>query len=249
MRNRIFTIALLLCALPLCALPVPSSAQSHGDDADELHIIREAIERITPRPLTPGDTLISWSPSPVLVHTVHLAGDTVHSNMLRDDGLLIDLSTLTANGLPLSFDEASWRDSDLPATAVSGSVVEGRLQLTGGRDTVLDIPEMIWAVADYGMDDHLVPALLRLPDDGEEHSIAVFRPYIAKWDTITVKSTSLGEIRVVTEYSPSEGPIHRIIVDDRLLWIQWSDFDRVREPLWGSPAWERYVEVFEQLEQ
>ncbi len=36
------------------------------------------------------------------------------------------------------------------------------------------------------MDEHLIPAALTLPADGQPHPVEVLRPYALKWDTVQV---------------------------------------------------------------
>jgi hypothetical protein len=72
----------------------------------------------------------------------------------------------------------------------------------GDERSEWDIPTGPWAIADYGMEDQLVPVLEAVPDD-QETRLAIYRPVPSRWDTVTVSVTSALGAKVVTVMASS----------------------------------------------
>ena len=66
-----------------------------------------------------------------------------------------------------------------------------------GSRTVVAIPRAAWGIADYAMQELLVPVLLTMPADGSSHPFAIYRPFAAHWDSGTVVIRPLPDARVV----------------------------------------------------
>ena len=62
---------------------------------------------------------------------------------------------------------------------------------------LLALPADAWAIADYAMDEHLVPVLMGLPMDGAAHPIHVYRPTPGRWDHGTALVSPREGVRLV----------------------------------------------------
>jgi hypothetical protein len=55
-----------------------------------------------------------------------------------------------------------------------------------------------WGVADYAMQELLVPVLVRVPRDGRAEPFAVFRPFARRWDVGTVAAEERAGLVAIT---------------------------------------------------
>jgi hypothetical protein len=181
---------LALCLLG-CVLPANSLAQSPTEVSDFHDRVAQLMQEISSRPLTPGDTFLTWNPRPGgLFHTVRVTDTTVAASLLRGDGMIGTMAVRLTRSRPRSFDVVwTMRDSvtgkTLPDRESHGVVVGDSLRISGTKPQVTAIPSGMWAVADFGMEESLIPLLRGLPSGGSRR-VAVFRPWHARWDTITV---------------------------------------------------------------
>ena len=59
-------------------------------------------------------------------------------------------------------------------------------------DSVVAAPREDWAVADYAMDEFLVPLLRTFDRDTSTHTIAIYRPTPLRWDTVHARVIAVG---------------------------------------------------------
>jgi hypothetical protein len=134
------------------------------------------------RPLAHGDTSVTMVGEQVLVtHTVARGRDAVESAMRRGDGLTGSARSEFDQDLPRHY-VVKLAKAD---TAVTLDVERhgGRLRISGTRTETVPIPRNVrWAVADVGMEEHLIPALRTIPEGTRGLPVAVFRPYSGRWD-------------------------------------------------------------------
>lgn len=174
------------------------SLSAQGLTDKEIHDrIAGVIAERAPRALPVGDTSVTWTRGPILYHTVRVRDDVVRSGFLRNDSLLGLASVWWRNGAPVSF-EVSWRRRDSVLFSLTGKVRGKVLRLRGARSDSVPVPSLPWAIADYGSEEHLVPLLKRLGPRSEPWTVAVYRPFGRKWDTLQVRLTSgpEGSLRV-----------------------------------------------------
>jgi hypothetical protein len=104
--------------------------------------------------------------------------------LARNDGLVGISRAVYENGIVRAY-EATWADTSAGLLTQRVSRRDDGLHVSrsGGRDTVLVMPNGAWGIADYSMQELLAPALLALPRDTLLHPIAIYRPFSGHWDT------------------------------------------------------------------
>lgn len=159
------------------------------------------------------DTSLTMVGEQVLVtHTIARTRDGVESGIRRGDGL-----TGTAR---------SEFDVDLPRhyvvtlakadTSVALDVERrgGRLRVSGSRTELVNIPRNVrWAVADVGMDEHLIPALRTIPEGTRGLPVAVFRPSAGRWDQLQASVYQVAGAMLIQLLSET-GDASRFLVTD-----------------------------------
>lgn len=182
------------------------------------------VARLMTRDLPGADTSITSAGRPVYLHTVARRGGAIESGMAGADG-----AVATAR--------SEWRDAG-PTTGVVPDVYtavwtdgaaeercrverKGRaLHVDGARDTVVQLParDELWAVADAGMEEHLVPAVMRVPVGAGGVTLSVFRPREGRWDEYLVSAAPLPAARLVTltprEAGPGALPVQLVVTDE-----------------------------------
>jgi hypothetical protein len=143
----------------------------------------------------PGvDTAVTLNRGPVLLHTVLRHPGDIESGMARNDGLIGTAHARFVRGVIASY-EAFWTDTSIAprqiGLTVSGDTV--RIREPGRHDSTIAIPEHWWGVADYAMNELLVPVFLAHPADGVGAPFAIYRPYARHWDVGTASLRPLGE--------------------------------------------------------
>ena len=160
-------------------------AQEAQDRSQYVHDrLVEFIKRNANRPIAAGDTFVGWWPNPVLYNTVRRTGDTVESSLVR-----LDTTVGTATGVWKQGRQSEvtvvWTHGDSTSVRLKAAS-DGRLiRLLGTQDTSFAVPSLPWVIADYGMNDQLLPLIETLPLN-QPQQITVFRPFARKWDTTTV---------------------------------------------------------------
>lgn len=182
------------CAAALVTTPISASSQIQADSGSRrLHDGMVAGIRVNAGTLAlpQGDTFVVWrshsEPGPILYSTVSRDGPVVASSLVRNDRMA---GTTTAwwRGATEARVEVTWTRDDSTIQKVECVISRGEMRVSGSWDTVLAVPSGAWAVADYGMDDQVVPLVMRLVRDSSMHHVMLFRPYAHRWDTISVQA-------------------------------------------------------------
>lgn len=217
------------------------------DDLRE--ITRERYQKLT-RPMPGDDTTYTINDGAIFLHTAGFDGTGVVSGMMRADGLLGTATTTFADGVPVQYD-ALWTASGNEVRnhiAASGD----SLTISGSNESTTSRPGIPWAVADYGMNEHLIPVLLRLPHTGAFGPLAIYRPYPDKWDSVQVSIQPLQGL-LLAELRPldQEPPMFLIFTaSGELIYGENSDPGGARRvPLPGTPARELLDETMKALQQ
>jgi hypothetical protein len=189
--------AVVGCALLLLAAAGSVHAQAN---AQELHDrIVALFSSRAPRALPAGDTLVSWYGNPILFHTVRRGGSEIEMGMVRLDRLVGTAFVAWKNARPAA-GEVRWTQGDAVVLDVRLAVD----RVSGNQPHSWHLPAMPWAVADYGMEDLTLPLLESLDLQRGVVSIAAYRPYGAKWDTLQVTKRAVGD-GVLYELRGSDG--------------------------------------------
>ncbi|HET7552794.1 MAG TPA: hypothetical protein VFK04_15985 [Gemmatimonadaceae bacterium] len=234
-----FSALSLILPLAFCTgTPAPSSDSLHS------HVVT-VLGSVALTPLPAGDTLISWNGGrPVLIHTGHRDSAGVSAGMLRFDRMegIANVRWDAHSHSPTSFD-VRWltpKQNAVDSLIISGVATSDQLQLTrsGMEDTSLVLPELPWAVADYGMEELLLP-LFDGPPHATAQKVAVFRPFGLKWDTLSLVTSAPDSTWMVatwTEGEPEEQWRAAVLDGRHLLWLRRSLHpDDEKRPLEQTP--------------
>jgi hypothetical protein len=234
------------CQLVVAAILVPGSrvaAQTIVPDADVFRARAAAYMReAAVRPLPLGDTLLTWhAGGPVLFHTAVRDSGGVRAGLLRNDRMLGIADVRWSAGAPSSF-RASWftvKAGVLDSTTIT-AVVRDRLLMVARTirpDTTVTLPLTAWAVADYGMEELLLPAFEAIGKN-LPYQLAVLRPYALKWDTLVVteRTRVAGRGWDVVTYSSSDEQWRLAIENNQhVLWLRRSRHpDDDKRPMDGT---------------
>jgi hypothetical protein len=181
--------------------------------------------RLLTRDLPGADSSVTRGAGVMVLHTVARRGTAVESGMARGDGVVgtarSQWEALPATGevVPQSY-TAVWTDG--AGRRELRVQREGRtLRVAGAREARVDLPrpEVAWAVADYGMEEHLVPVLVRLPLGASGVQLQVYRPHEGRWDRYVVLVGALPAARLVTlaPVDPAEAatqPTQLVVTDE-----------------------------------
>jgi hypothetical protein len=161
--------------------------------AETQRTLSSAQAHLLARDLPGNDTSMSYSTGPILLHVVDRHPEEISAAMARNDGLVGTTHARFANGLLVGY-QATWTDTlstrETKLDRVHDSLV---IHDSGASDTSVAIPVRWWAVADYAMNELLVPVFLSHPADGASDSFAVFRPFPRHWDIGVASLRPLGE--------------------------------------------------------
>src|SRR5262249_45343525 len=195
--------------------------------ADIHNRVLEFIAARSPQVLPVGDTLVSWNAGrPVLFHTGSRDSGGVRAGMLRADRMYGSADVRWTADAPRSF-VVQWLT---PGSAgVDSLIVRGVVEPTGlrisrlhARDTVLAVPTGLWAIADYGMEELLLPAFDRASN--APAALAVFRPYGLKWDTLQISAGPASkDWRVIRWFEKDSSLWAAVLQGSHLLWVRRSD--------------------------
>jgi hypothetical protein len=232
-----------------------ASTNASAQDSAALH--QHAVEFIKQsiQPMPAGDTLLTWNGDRlVLFHTSSRDRAGVRGALLRADRML-GVADVRWQDRPQSF-AVSWftpRGTSIDSLIVRGNVVgnELRVRRSGHADSVVAIPTIRWAVADYGMDELLLPVLARASQD-RVTQVAVLRPYGLKWDTLTaIESESRGRWSIA-RWTDQKGERWSMVILDstRMVWLRRSDPRGDEElPLEGTALWSTFAQARSELER
>lgn len=188
--------------------------------SDTMRLITAGRARLMLRGLPPGDTTHSTG-SMSFVHTVRRERGVVESGFVRPDGMVTTVRAAYRNGRPTRYEMLATAGLKEP---VHRTVVaeNGRLRVSGSRDTVMPLPVGPWAVADYAMHEHLAPVLAPLAAEVQvREAVAVYRPYPMRWDTVevTVQPVS-GNVLLATLRSGDVLEMMLMEKDGRLVYME-----------------------------
>ncbi|PYO41564.1 MAG: hypothetical protein DMD33_12700 [Gemmatimonadetes bacterium] len=162
-----------------------AGAQAPTDRAQYVHDrVVEYIKQSANRPIAVGDTFVGWWPNPVLYNTVRRTADTVESSLVRLDTTVGTAVAVWKNGRQVQVN-VTWTHGDSTSLRLQVTASDGVVTFRGTVDTSFSVPSIPWAIADYGMDDQLVPLILGL-SSGVSRQVTVFRPFPRKWGVMTV---------------------------------------------------------------
>ena len=239
MRSRRSTLLVLIASARSLVAQTPPS------DARQLHdVIVQVFAARTTRPLPVGDTLISWYKTPVLFHTVQRSPGAVASGMVRVDSTVGLARVLVDSGSVTSF-EVHWTRGDSILVDLRGETRAGAIiELTGTKTGPLRAPLAIWGVADYGMEDQLLPILEGSPARREPVVVAVYRPFAGKWDTLTVTKRAVDD-GWLYELRSTNGKRDWWLVSAEGILVQLlrEGQDYERRPLEGTSAAREYLRL------
>jgi len=204
------------------------------------------IRKNATRPIPEGDTLVTWSPKPNLYTTVHRTTDSVASSLVRADAMVgtarAEWRSSRQTGVSVV-----WTQGDSTLLALDFRLNGGALELSGSRTATIALPTIQWAIADYGLEDQLLPLFESL---AQATDVAIYRPYPAKWDTLTVVAQKLSGATLITivqrsgdqeEWRWVLGPSGALL---RIIRSRFPDFERT--PLAESalmPAFRQYGQL------
>jgi hypothetical protein len=178
-------LLVLLVLLGACDA-VRLSAQAAAMGPQEVHDrIVAVIRRSATRSVAAGDTFVTWSPRPVLYSTVRRIQDRVESSLIRADGMVGSADATWQQGVQTSVQIRWTKGAEEPLT-LRARIEGGQILLSGSRDTAMVIPSLPWAIADYGMEDQLLPLIDMVANRKEPQAVLVYRPYPNRWDSLTV---------------------------------------------------------------
>lgn len=207
--------------------------------------IAAAAAALLTRPLPGGDTSYTRNQrGTALLHTTGRVGTAVVSGLARADGMVGTARGEWTAGRMKRF-EGVWTDSTAVPRRFIVAPAAGGLRVTGARDTVVPLPSGLpWAVAEHGMEEHLVPALARLPS---ESRLVPYHPYPGTLDTVTVRVRPLRGGRMYGLLNGDE--LTLLVVDDSgdLLGVGFSTGLGERAPAPGTARRARAEALFDQI--
>jgi hypothetical protein len=219
----------------------------HGQESSmtpkEWHdLLVKVIAQLKSSPIPAGDTSVGWyDGKPSYVTTARRTPEGIVSSFVRFDGMIGTAAAHWANGRQTNVAER-WTKPDTAATEIQLTVSGGKLLISGSLSATLDLPSMPWVIADYGLDDQLVPLFGRIITTTR---FAMYRPYLRKWDTVTVASRRVDGVLMIDETEPS-GEIFTFALaeDGSILRVLSSKQTKIeRRPLQSSKYWAAYVEL------
>lgn len=231
------------CAIAMSVLRGQTPQQTR-----EIHDrLTAIIHEIADRPMTPGDTFVAWTPDAgKLFSTVAIDARGVRSSLLRGDGMIGTADVRWTDGRPSHFD-VEWTNRD----SVSGRAMRAReahgvlegstLHVVGTTATLTPVPATPWAVADFGMEEQLVPLVRVLTAGDALQIIPVFRPWLSRWDSVSVTVRDTAGVRTAELVGADRSHEVMVLTDHGdLLCILRFDQPDERRPLEGSSRYQEY---------
>lgn len=232
-RHLIAFIAVsALSAGPLTA-QMPSPKEFH----DQLAGI---IAEVSGGRLPAGDTSVTWRPdSPILYHTARRDGAMMRTGMARSDGLVGALEVRWGEQGIVAFG-SRWSRPDSVEVDWTGRVSPQGIEVRGpGGDRQLALPGMRWLVADYAMEDQFTPLFASLRP-GDSVAVAVLRPYLLKWDTVTVVVSGTANALRVRMFQGPPAPLDVLLAPDAAILRTSRGTEFERRPLETTVRYEQY---------
>lgn len=229
---RIVALAALV-VLAACHSAPPAAVAPAQEELSPEVIHARAIAILSyglARPIPAGDTFVTWTPKPAWYTTVSRTDSTVASSLVSLDGIVRTAEAVWQEGLQREV-SIRWTQNTHTLMELNGRFEAGVIHISGVRDTALQAPSLPWAVADYGMEDQLLP-LIQAAGAGTRR-LAIYRPSPSKWDTITIACTRTRGATLATETEPDGEHLFWTITADGALVTLTRDRDRdfERRPL------------------
>ena len=236
---RLARAALILA----CATAGPLGAQTSMSPQEIHDRLVALIRNNATRPIPQGDTLVTWSPQPNLYTTVHRTPDSVVSSLVRADAM-VGTAQAAWHSSRQTGASVMWSQRDSTLLFLDFKVNGSAIEVSGSRTAELALPAIPWAIADYGMEDQLLPLLVSL---AEATTVAIYRPFPGKWDTLTVVAQRRSEATLITITTRSgDGEEWRWVVGPngavlRIIRSNFPDFERTPLPESAlMPAFRQY---------
>jgi hypothetical protein len=132
------------------------------------------------------------------------------------------------------------------AIAVRGQVEGDSLRLAAPAVQAFVLPALPWAIADFGMEEQLIPLFRSLAASQPPQPVAIFRPYHLRWDTVMVTIRDSAGLRIgVTRGADKNHEVWFIDHEGHLLYVRRVDQPGDRIPL---PLSARYEEMMEHID-
>ncbi|MGB7213158.1 MAG: hypothetical protein WBC97_11100 [Gemmatimonadales bacterium] len=212
---------------------------------------RIAPERaqVLSRPLPGRDTSWTVTTGPVLLHTVNAVGQAIESGLATNDGAVGTALAVTAGATPVQY-QALWTAPGATDTSALAAVHGDSLYITGTQTHSWHVPKKLWAIADEGMEEQLVPVLRTLADS-QSVTLPVFRPRTATWDTLNASARYIpGGARLFVLSNGTPDTRVAILIDSTgaLLTVEKAtDPPSRRLPPAGSPRRAQLDQLFKSL--
>jgi hypothetical protein len=163
--------------------------------------------------------------------------------MVRVDSTLGTASTVWRSGRPVSA-QVLWTKGPAVLRRVDFIAVGDSVHLTGDSARTWSVPTLPWAIADYGMEDQVLPLLKALDLSAAPVTIAVYRPFAAQWDTLSVARSAVDDAELF-ELRSSTGKRDWWLVSARgvLLQLRREGQDFERRPLEATALFPEYLRL------
>jgi len=233
-----FSIAIAVFICPAAGAQAPTDRAQYVHDR-----VVEYIKQSANRPIAVGDTFVGWWPNPVLYNTVRRTADTIESSLVRLDTTVGTAVAVWNNGRQVQVN-VTWTHRDSTSLRLQVTTSGGVITFRGTVDTSFSATNMPWAVADYGMDDQLVPLILGLPF-GVSREVTVFRPFPRKWDAMTVSVRRTNDaILADLANGPGDTDHWIITLDGALVRVTRDKYPNLeRRPLEQTPRMADYLRL------
>lgn len=154
---------------------------------ETLTMIEAAEAALHARALPEGDTSFTIrGPGVMMMHTLAREGlDRLQSSMSRVDGMVGTADVRYEYGTPASV-SVLWTSFENEPREWYATTRDDRIDVRNADPQPVPDWSDTWAIADYGMEELLAPALLSLPADQQPWILAVYRPFADKWDEAEV---------------------------------------------------------------
>lgn len=232
---RVVAIAVLAILAACHSAPPPAAVAPAEEELspEVIHARAVAILSYLPRSAIPAaDTFITWTPKPALYTTVSRTDSTVASSLVSLDGVVGTAEAVWEGGLQREV-SIRWTQNRAALMELNVRFEAGVIHLAGVRDAALQAPSLRWAVADYGMEDQLLPLIQAAGVDRGRVRLAIYRPRASKWDTITIACRRAQGATLATVTAPDGERFFWTITADGALVRLTRDRDRdfERRPL------------------
>jgi len=171
------------------------------------------------RPVPAGDTFVTWTPKPDLYTTVSRADSTIASSLVSTDGVIGTAEAVWQGGRQREV-RVRWTKGSATLMELKARLEAGVIHFAGARDTAFQAPTLPWAVADYGMEDQLLPLIRGAGVDARHLRVDIYRPRQERWDTVSIACRRAQGATLATVTEPDgEHFFWTITADGALVWI------------------------------